>query len=187
MDDLSTDFLQLRTNTFNFSLQYVVSSGYTFTFTDAEFTAGGTGPRFNLGTRFLTWTVDSGDNSTAGVINRVSPIAYHNAIQIKVTARDGALGNSYAVATNLQFAAKGATACASLADMRAQFAAPQVTEANQWLVADADLSEATWTVTGQVELERFNGSGSNAAEVAFKIFTAALPDQAFTTCQSLAC
>lgn len=185
MAEVSSDVTEMLQNAFNFTVKYTVGRGYMFSLTDAEFTGavGATGVDVHLLPQTVRWNIDT-SGGPAGIINGVSPLAYFNAIQITATAADNTAGTaSSARVTNLQFAPTGATACGTLTDMQAQFSGQPVL-LNQWLVADADLSETSWTLTGQVELNR-DPSGVTGA-VQFEVFTAALPDQAFATCGAAA-
>lgn len=184
MAEISSDVNDMLQNTFNFTVKYKVGRGYTFSLTDAEFTTavGATGVDGDLGTTSKSWNNDN-PSGTAGVLNGISPLAYFNTIQIRATATDNTLSTpSSASVTNLQFTPTGATACGTLDSMQAQFSGPDVV--NQWLIADADLSETSWLLTGQVELNRAVLGVTSAVQ--FEVFTAALPDQAFATCGAAA-
>lgn len=182
--NISNTAAQVRQNTFNFTVQYTVGQGYVYILTDAEFTAGGTGVQANLGTTSLNWTVDTTGGGAGGVLNNVSPVGYHNAILLKAFTNNTINGESYVQVNNVQFTAEGATSCGSLTNMFASSNGTQLV--TQWLISDSDLADTSWTVTGQVELERGVG-GPTPSWTQFDIYTVALVDQAFTECRGLAC
>lgn len=181
--NISDSFSQLNANTFNFTVRYSVGRGYTFILTDAEFsTPPGTGVQFDLGTNTLQWTIDSG---AGGALNNISSVAYYNAILLRAFSNNTVAPGSSTRVSNLKFTAEGATSCGSLTDMFASSGGTQLV--TQWLVSDSDLAATSWTVTGQVELNRATGIGNIASWTQFDIYTVALVDQAFEECRGSTC
>lgn len=125
---------------FAFSVAYTAGSGYSYTMTRVS-GGGSVG-----GVQTLAWTSPVGG---------VDPTRAFNAISLSTVVNAGMPSGIAAASmsvTGLSFSAAGVVGSGSLQDMLQSWARPSASgaSAQQWIVADTDLSVVNWTLSGTV-------------------------------------
>lgn len=166
--DISNDLAELSGQAFVFRLSYTAGSGYTWVLQG--------NPGGNPGPYELTFT------TTDGEINNITATDSFNAIQLRAQA-SSAGGSMTIQGLSLTINGAAAAVCGSLADMLADNdATPQ--RVSQWLVADTDLSQVDWTLTGVATGIKTTGSQE---AVKFDVTTVNVDPQTITTCGGVTC
>jgi len=149
------DAATLNNRAWDFSVNYVAGSGYSFTLTDT------TVPPLISSPSTVSWTAPFGSPS-------ISPTRSYNAIELFAQAQNnlqtGVTGLSISL-NNLVFSGgpglSTSGALVSMSDTHLLSPGPGGADyAQQWLVADGDLSLFNWAITGQVQAQ-FTGTVPN--------------------------
>ncbi len=146
------DAATLNNRAWDFSVNYVVGSGYSFTLTDSTLPPLGTSPST------VSWTAPFGAPA-------ISATRSYNAIELFAQAQNslqtGVTGLSISV-SNLAFSGgpglSTTGALVGMSDTHLLSPGPGGADyAQQWLVADGDLSLFNWVLSGRVQAQ-FTGS-----------------------------
>jgi len=142
----------LNNRAWDFSMNYVAGSGYRFTLTDTSLPPLGSSPST------VSWTAPFGSPS-------ISPTRSYNAIELFAQAQNnlqsGVTGLSISVG-NLAFSGGPGVsttgALVGMSDTHLLSPGPGGADyAQQWLLADADLSLFSWVLSGRVQAQ-FTGT-----------------------------
>lgn len=154
----------------DFQLTFTVGLGYSWR-------VGSSNPE-------LKWDIKVNQSTNGAILNNVGPKDSHNVIELQAINRQTA-GQTTEV-RNLAFTISNANTCGIFVDMVATAGSTATEVTRQYIVADGDLSSTSWSLTGQVKIQKTVGTSTNPETNKFDVYTK--PSyQGFTTCQNNAC
>jgi hypothetical protein len=177
--DFTNVYGELDEETYRFRITYTANKGYSFFMNDTD---GSVPPST------VTWALGTPVTGTDTLlIGGVRPTDRHNAILIEVKAVEPAGDDATASRLSFNFTGGLGVTCGSLVpDMFIDD--PPGGIKRQWIVADGDLSQTSWVLSGRINLDTDTSSqaNDNAANTQLRVWTYDIGPHAadFKTCPS---